>query len=173
MRPTYRYTPLLAWILQPNIWLSDIFGKVLFVVFDIVAGYLIHNILNRQGVSHGKSVFCASLWVINPLSATVSTRGNAESVMAFLVLLTLKFLLEDRIIPAAMAYALSIHFKIYPVTYALPIYFALNEGLVRGQARKNGIGRLFQWIWPTKKQLKFFTMTAVISVLMTGIYYKW
>ena len=36
-RSTYRYTPLLAWALVPNVLLHPAFGKVLFCVADIVA----------------------------------------------------------------------------------------------------------------------------------------
>ena len=41
-RHTYRYTPLLAWMLIPNINVSPLFGKFLFCGFDIIAGHLIH-----------------------------------------------------------------------------------------------------------------------------------
>lgn len=36
-RSTYRYTPLLAWALMPNLTLHPSFGKVLFCVADIAA----------------------------------------------------------------------------------------------------------------------------------------
>ena len=42
-RHTYRYTPLLAWMLIPNVTLSPLFGKFLFCGFDIIAGHLIHS----------------------------------------------------------------------------------------------------------------------------------
>ena len=44
-RDTYRYTPLLAWLLLPTSWTSHrawfSFGKVLFALADVIAGYLI------------------------------------------------------------------------------------------------------------------------------------
>ena len=41
-RHTYRYTPLLAWMLIPNVNVSPLFGKFLFCGFDIIAGHLIY-----------------------------------------------------------------------------------------------------------------------------------
>lgn len=38
-RATYRYTPLLAWAVLPNVWLHSAFGKLLFCLADIVAGW--------------------------------------------------------------------------------------------------------------------------------------
>ena len=42
-RHTYRYTPLLAWMLIPNVNVSPLFGKFLFCGFDIIAGHLIYS----------------------------------------------------------------------------------------------------------------------------------
>ena len=38
-RATYRYTPLLAWLMLPNIWVHPAAGKLLFCAADLVAAW--------------------------------------------------------------------------------------------------------------------------------------
>ena len=47
-RETYRYTPLLALLLAPNVWLHLSFGKYLFAACDLVNGWLVYQLLISQ-----------------------------------------------------------------------------------------------------------------------------
>ncbi|XP_060078923.1 GPI mannosyltransferase 1-like [Ylistrum balloti] len=173
-RPTYRYTPLLAWMLQPNVTLMQMFGKLVFVFFDVVTGYLIYSLLRSQGFKETLSNVCACFWLLNPLAATVSTRGNAESIMTFLVLLTLRLLQGRRYILAAISYGLSIHFKIYTITYAMPVYFMLNEEKLVNLSRKgHRLEQCVGYIWPTGRRVYFGVVVAFVLLALTGLYYHW
>uniref|UniRef100_A0A7N8XCG9 GPI alpha-1,4-mannosyltransferase I, catalytic subunit n=1 Tax=Mastacembelus armatus TaxID=205130 RepID=A0A7N8XCG9_9TELE len=125
-RSTYRYTPLLAWLLTPNIYVTMMFGKVLFIICDVLSGLLIHTILCLRGVDSETARRVSSLWLLNPLPMGVSSRGNAESILAALVLGTLLCMQSRRLMWAAILYGLSVHMKIYPITYALPIALSLR-----------------------------------------------
>ncbi|XP_051980666.1 GPI mannosyltransferase 1 [Xyrauchen texanus] len=126
-RSTFRYTPLLAFILTPNILLNVHFGKLLFCAADLLCGLLVFRLLALRGVSRSSALVYCGLWLLNPLPIGVSTRGNAESLLAALVLSTLLCLESKRRTAAALLFGLSVHMKIYPVTYALPIVLSLAK----------------------------------------------
>ncbi|KAG7525898.1 GPI mannosyltransferase 1 [Solea senegalensis] len=135
-RSTYRYTPLLAWILTPNIYLSMVFGKILFILCDVLSGLLIYKILRLHGQAPEAALRVSSLWLLNPLPMGVSSRGNAESILAALVLGTLLCIESGRHIWAGTLYGLSVHMKIYPITYALPFALTLRTPDTKTQANK-------------------------------------
>lgn len=128
LRETYRYTPLLAMLLTPNIYLFKSFGKVLFASADLLVGYIIHRILVLRGMSSKNALKYDALWLLNPMVANISTRGNAESLLGVMVLGTLYLVLTRRYFYSACAlFGLSVHFKIYPVIYAVPLLCLLDD----------------------------------------------
>lgn len=127
-RATYRYTPLLAWLLLPTTWLSFSFGKVLFAVGDIVAGYLILQILKRRGVSEARAVVYSSIWLLNPMVCTISTRGSSEGLLGAMVISFVWAFYTNRYGLAGLLMGLAVHFKIYPIIYVPTILLALDKG---------------------------------------------
>jgi len=132
-RPTYRYTPLLALLLTPNIWLHGAFGKLLFSGADLAVGALLRAILLRRRVPGRLALRCACVWLFNPLVLNVSTRGNFESLIALLVLASLLALLSKRLLLAACLLAASAHLKPFTVIY-LPAFLVCIDAEFAGGA---------------------------------------
>uniref|UniRef100_A0A6I8NPD4 GPI alpha-1,4-mannosyltransferase I, catalytic subunit n=1 Tax=Ornithorhynchus anatinus TaxID=9258 RepID=A0A6I8NPD4_ORNAN len=126
LRPTYRYSPLLAWLLTPNVFLSGLFGKALFAACDVAAARLLHGLLRRRGLGGRQATGLCAVWLLNPLPLAVSCRGNAEALSAVLVLATLSELERGRTARAAALYGLALQLKPYPVAYALPVALHLR-----------------------------------------------
>jgi phosphatidylinositol glycan class M len=82
-RTTYRYTPLLAYLLTPNLFLDENWGKFIFSICDVFVGLLIGWILP----SHQRKY--ALLWLYNPISTVIATRGSYEAIVAVTVLATI------------------------------------------------------------------------------------
>lgn len=120
-RPTYRYTPLLALLLTPNTFAHPAWGKLLFATADLAVGVQLHAILLERRVPRAVARGCMCMWLFNPLSLNVSTRGNAESVVALLLLSSLHALLRRRAAAAGALLAAAMHLKPYPVIY-LPAF---------------------------------------------------
>ncbi|KAK7881250.1 hypothetical protein WMY93_029659 [Mugilogobius chulae] len=173
-RSTYRYTPLLAWILTPNIYLFTSFGKLLFILCDVLSGLLIYKILCLRGLSSKTSLGVSSLWLLNPLPMGVSSRGNAESIMAALVLGTLLCMEARRLFSAALLFGLSVHMKIYPVTYALPIALSLRTRDTSSEKNKASLRcSLTRFIssFINKELLVFGSVSGGVLCLFTALFY--
>ena len=171
MRDTYRYTPLLAWMLQPNILVNIAFGKLLFIILDIATGYLIYSITKASNVSEKHATICATLWLLNPLPMTVSSRGNAESIMSFLVLWSLKLLQDMSVCASGAVFALAVHFKIYPVVYALPIYMWLGDKNI--DLKKACWKDKIKFILPNINRIYFIATAGLIMGGLTWLFYSW
>lgn len=179
-RHTYRYSPLVALILIPNITLHHSFGKVLFSLVDIVVAILIRLIVRnsleeyeryksktqseQQKYRESKKPFSIKhrkrprqsykkissqtlkhdmtnkryfdntvnismlVWLYNPLTIAVGTRGNCDSLAGFLVLLTLYTLqCKHWYFIAGIIHGISVHFRIYPIIYSLTYFMFLSK----------------------------------------------
>jgi phosphatidylinositol glycan class M len=130
-RATYRYTPLLAWILLPTSfgqgtwWFHS--GKALFALSDLVAGWLILVLLKRRGLEEGRALKYAGVWLLNPMVANISTRGSSEGLLCVLVMTLLWAFETGRIVLSGVLLGLSVHFKIYPFIYASSMLWALES----------------------------------------------
>jgi phosphatidylinositol glycan class M len=177
-RETYRYTPLLAWILLPTSWSGTWFslGKVLFAVGDIVAGWLIVLVLRREGkMSLERALKFASIWLLNPMVATISTRGSSEGLLGVMVVAMLWAILQRKIALAGFLLGLGVHFKIYPFIYAPSIIWWLDDEHVTGiKASNTGKQEMFSQIkrFCNGARIKLTVMSLVIFIALNTLMYS-
>lgn len=133
-RPTYRYTPLLALLLTPNILIHEACGKLLFSAADLLIGAQIRSLLVLRHVPRHIADCSAALWLFNPLAINVSTRGNAESLVTALLLASLTALSHRRVLLSGMILGMAIHLKLYPVIYIPAFLTALGSDFGRSPA---------------------------------------
>ena len=172
MRPTYRYTPLLAILLTPNHYLFLSFGKLLFILCDLLAGWLIYTTLALKGVSESMKFLSCSLWLLNPLTATVSSRGNAESILSVLVLLCLYCIMCKRVVLSGIAFGVAVHVKIFPVMYSLPLFLFLDRHYhaCDDDSCLSGAKKMAQLIF-NRQRLKFTAASVTTFVTITAFLY--
>eukprot|EP00922_Rhytidocystis_sp_ex-Travisia-forbesii_P012815 GHVS01019262.1.p1 GENE.GHVS01019262.1~~GHVS01019262.1.p1 ORF type:complete len:497 (+),score=14.34 GHVS01019262.1:80-1570(+) len=126
-RHTYRYTPLMAYVLVPNAILHRSFGKVLFCCMDLICGYLIELILAAtSGKTRQSCLLLSCLWLLNPVVVAVSTRGSADTFPCMLVLLFIYLMTSGSYLSAAVTLGFAVHLKIFPIIYSIPALFAIN-----------------------------------------------
>ncbi|EDN04262.1 GPI mannosyltransferase [Histoplasma capsulatum] len=179
-RATYRYTPLLAWLLVPNAWggsLWSAFGKALFAFADIVAGWLIVRVLRQQrhlNMDMPRALKYASIWLLNPMVATISTRGSSEGLLGVMVIALVWAVLEKRIVLAGALLGLGVHFKIYPFIYAPSIIWMLDEGGSHaGEVSNLSLSSMINWLrsfFNPSRILLTFASLFVFSALNLTMY---
>lgn len=139
-RDTYRYTPLLAWLLLPTVSFFA-FGKVIFALADLLAGWLILRILRRRGIPPEQAGAFAALWLWNPMVATISTRGSAEGLLGVLATALVWAAEGHRVNLAAVLLGLGVHFKIYPCIWAPAIAWWMDDDRPRRKQASRFLSR--------------------------------
>lgn len=136
-RTTYRYTPLLAYLLIPNVFFPS-FGKCIFVMFDLISAWLVRKVVLQLGHDEGDARIASLAWLYNPLSLTISTRGSGDSIVCAQVLFTLYGLIEVKrpgmrrdtwaiLILSALSHGISVHWRIFPIIFAPTILYYLDN----------------------------------------------
>lgn len=182
-RHTYRYSPIIAILLIPNLIIHHTFGKILFSLIDLLVGVLIRlivintlkqhksyitneNVLNKcQSLTHSDEQMTKQkqnssrlrkkqknqsikanisieqkdytyimanismfMWLYNPMSIAIATRGNCDSIAGFLVLATLYFLqCKKEYFVAGLIHGAAIHVRLYPIVYSLALFMYLSN----------------------------------------------
>lgn len=173
-RETYRYTPILAWLLLPTTWPGPAwfsFGKVIFALADIVAGWLIVQVLRSPAggaVTMERALKFASIWLLNPMVATISTRGSSEGLLCVMVVALLWAVLNGHIKWAGVLLGLAVHFKIYPFIYGASIAWYLKpppSSISKSDdARRHSQSKIFDRI---QEALGFFTPTRITFLVIS------
>lgn len=134
MRETYRYTPLLAWMLYPTLWGGWWFstGKFLFMLSDLVTGLIILRMLQQVTVkgkplTTNKVLILSSIWFLNPMVITISTRGSSESVLTVMIMMAFYLAMNNYMVFAGIWMGAAIHFKLYPIIYVPSVMLYLAK----------------------------------------------
>jgi phosphatidylinositol glycan class M len=141
-RPTYRYPPLYAWLMMINTKELPWLGKIWFVFFDILVVteiWKINILCGKMGQNVKESRLWWLFWAVNPISTYLATRGSMDSVSNYLILLTLRLLLQMRFsstssesqpnwlqhrrisVLAGISFGAAVYCRIYPIIY-LPAF---------------------------------------------------
>lgn len=165
LRDGYRYSPIFAFLLLPNVILFEAFGKLLFSLFDLLTGWFIYRILSKCHVNQSIALHSAMIWLYNPLPLVVSTRGSSDSIVTSFILATIFFLIQDRIIFAGLLLGSVCHVKIFPLLYLPVIFFFLRKDVI------SPIQDLTLWNPFSKKRIQFFLFATISFTLLTGYSY--
>lgn len=169
-RDTYRYTPLLAWMLIPTAWSSVtfVFGKVLFALADVVAGWLVVQLLTQcYHFSPERALrYVSAAWLLNPMVANISTRGSSEGLLGVLVAALLWATLTRKPILAGIILGFAVHFKIYPFIYGASILWwwdAERDGAAPSD--KSDLGSIItRFITISRVKLTAFALATFIGL---------
>lgn len=183
-RDTYRYTPLLSWMLLPTTWTAQhshwltvayfSVGKVLFALADLVAGWLIVEVLTTRGAGMhpARARKFATIWLLNPMVATISTRGSSEGLLAVMVMALLWAVLARRVTLAALLLGFGVHFKIYPFIYAPAIVWWMDDermapGRGHGPPASSTVEALLRFFTADRLKLASLSLATFLSLNLT------
>ena len=88
----------------------------------------------------------ASIWLLNPMVATISTRGSSEGLLGVFVTALLWAVLAKQIPLAGFLLGFAVHFKIYPFIYAVSIVWFLDNAKTE-RSESNPSKSLFEQMW--------------------------
>ena len=179
-RETYRYSPILAIMMIPNLYIHYEISKVVMSIIDVWIGKLIEDLLTLQEAKDIKLKdkydyrFISLFDLFNHLPVYISTRGSSDCIITFLVMLTIILIEMNQTIPAGIIYGLSVHLKIYPIIYFPSLYLYIgyknlnkidSEKKIEGTILSKLISKVLNLLNNMKKIFK--NLMNVKSILFT------
>jgi phosphatidylinositol glycan class M len=117
-------------------------------------------------------------WVYNPLALIIATRGNADSISAMLVLVTLLLLEKQYFLLAGVMHGLAIHVRLYPIAFSLAMYLSVHKDRHTSLTRKsmcsscgNAMKQLLLDLYPTWNHVKLVLSCVATLGSLTGVCY--
>ena len=157
---THRYTPILALLLTPNLFIHPAFGKFLFAAVDLTSASSCTQYCDCESVPPRRD----AAWPLrgfNPLSLNVSTRGNSESTIALLILAAIHALLLRKTASAGAWLAAAVHMKPYPIIY-LPAFLACIDADYAATTSRTK--SLPPWLRPWRARSIFLFTFGLVSL---------
>lgn len=71
-------------------------------------------------------IYSVIAWLFNPFTFTIGTRGNCEPIVCAVILWIITCIMRGKVCQAAIWYGFIVHFRIYPIIYALPLVLVLD-----------------------------------------------
>ena len=92
-RHTYRYSPILAWIMSPSYTFNQNFGKWLLAVFDTIACFFLFKMVSARKEDYNKNgaILMCLIVFTNPFLIYLSIRGSCEGITMSLAFAFLYF----------------------------------------------------------------------------------
>jgi GPI mannosyltransferase 1 subunit M len=112
-----------------------------------------------------------SLWLFNPVTFVMSTRGSNDNIIALLVFISLFLLLKRQYVLAGFFYGLSVHFKIYPIIYCFVFYFYIDcdrSMIIQGKPLQ---AITSQYAFFSRNRLVFTIVSASTFIGFTALFY--
>ncbi|KAM0001564.1 putative GPI mannosyltransferase 1 [Helianthus debilis subsp. tardiflorus] len=153
--------------------------------------YFIRAILKLRGVPENLTIYSVLVWLFNPFTFTIGTRGNCEPIICAIILWIIICIMRGNLFQGAVWYGLVVHMRIYPIIYALPIVLTLdpnhfqcgkkptivdwNSRQHKSNETSNRLWVLFQSIF-TRSRILFGLISATMFFFCTGIFfylYEW
>lgn len=164
----YRYSPVFAIFFLPNVLIANCFGKFILITADIVCALFIFIINLYIGNNRIHSKYYVMIWLLNPLTIAISTRGSSEPLTSLLILAIIYLINSSNLVVAGLLYGLVIHLRMYPVIYCFSFYLFLSK---YKPVFKENYFKYLRYLKLETKHIKFFVSTALSFSLITHISY--
>lgn len=87
----------------------------------------LHNKQTKDGIETIADI-SMMIWLYNPMSIAIATRGNCDSIAGFLVLAVLYYLqCKKTYFIAGLIHGIAVHVRLYPIVYSLALFMHLSK----------------------------------------------